>query len=114
MLVDPSSQIAEEKILEAMAEGEFDNLPGRGEALDLDGYFATPEGWRMGLSVLRSAGVVPEEIEFLREMQECRERLESGTEVEKEQARRRLAELASAYEMKMQRFREQGSTTRVG
>ena len=34
---------ADEKIKEAIAKGDFDNLPGKGEPLDLDAYFATPE-----------------------------------------------------------------------
>ena len=29
----------DEKIKEAIARGEFDNLPGKGKALDLDDYF---------------------------------------------------------------------------
>ena len=39
-------KIAEEKIEEAIAAGEFDNLPGQGKPLDLDAYFATPEQMR--------------------------------------------------------------------
>jgi hypothetical protein len=31
---------ADEKIKEAMAKGEFDNLPDKGKPLDLDAYFA--------------------------------------------------------------------------
>jgi hypothetical protein len=34
---------ADEKIKEAIAKGEFDNLPSKGRPLDLDAYFATPE-----------------------------------------------------------------------
>jgi hypothetical protein len=39
---------ADEKIKQALARGEFDNLPGKGKPLDLDAYFATPEHLRMG------------------------------------------------------------------
>ena len=35
---------ADEKIKEAIARGEFDNLPGKGKPLNLDAYFATPGG----------------------------------------------------------------------
>ena len=58
---------ADEKIKEAIAKGEFDNLPGKGKPLDLDAYFATPEHLRMGYSVLKSADIIPEEMELLRE-----------------------------------------------
>jgi hypothetical protein len=43
------------KIKEAIARGEFDNLPGKDKPLDLDAYFATPEHLRMGYSILKSA-----------------------------------------------------------
>ena len=32
-------RIAENRIREAMQQGEFDNLPGAGKPIDLDGYF---------------------------------------------------------------------------
>jgi hypothetical protein len=50
---------ADEKIKEAFAKGEFDNLPGKGKPLDLDAYFATPEHLRMGYSILKSADIIP-------------------------------------------------------
>jgi DnaJ-like protein len=34
-------RIAVEKIKEAIAKGEFNNLPGKGTSLDLDAYFTT-------------------------------------------------------------------------
>ena len=37
----------EQKIREAIARGEFDNLSGSGKPLDLDAYFNTPEDLRM-------------------------------------------------------------------
>jgi len=55
--------------MEAIARGEFDNLPGKGKPLDLDGYFATPEHLRMGYSMLKSADIIPEEMELLREIE---------------------------------------------
>ncbi|HEU5236640.1 MAG TPA: DUF1992 domain-containing protein, partial [Pyrinomonadaceae bacterium] len=48
---------SDEKIKEAIAKGEFDNLPGAGKPLDLDAYFATPEPLRMGYSILKSADI---------------------------------------------------------
>jgi hypothetical protein len=44
----------EQKIREAMARGEFDNLPGKGKPLDLEAYFNTPEDLRMAYSILKS------------------------------------------------------------
>ncbi len=59
----------DEKIEEAIAKGEFDNLPGKGKPLDLDAYFATPEHLRMAYSILKSADIIPEEMELLREIE---------------------------------------------
>ncbi len=56
---------ADEKIKQAIAKGEFDNLPGKGKPLDLGAYFATPEHLRMGYSILKNAGIIPEEMELL-------------------------------------------------
>ena len=60
-------RLAENRIREAMREGVFDNLPSRG-AIDLEEYFKLPAELRMAYSVLKSAGIVPEEVELLREI----------------------------------------------
>jgi len=60
---------ADEKIKEAIAKGEFDNLPGKGKPLDLRAYFATPEHLRMSYSILKSAGIIPEEMELLKQIE---------------------------------------------
>ena len=49
----------EQKIREAMARGEFDNLAGSGKPLDLDAYFNTPEDLRMAFSMLKSNDLYP-------------------------------------------------------
>lgn len=62
-------RLVENKIREAMAKGEFDNLPGRGRPLDLTDYFNTPEELRLGYAMLKSAGFVPAEVELQREIE---------------------------------------------
>jgi hypothetical protein len=61
-------KLVEEKIQEAMARGDFDNLAGIGKPLDLDSYFAAPEDLRMAWSMLKSAGYMPEEAQALKEI----------------------------------------------
>ncbi len=68
-------RIIEEKILEAIEKGEFDNLPGSGKPLDLDAYFSTPADVRLGYSVLKSAGCVPPEVELGREIEHLKREL---------------------------------------
>ena len=62
------SRIAENRIREAMEQGEFDNLPGAGQPLSLEEYFATPEDMRMAYSVLKNANCRPLEVELLNEI----------------------------------------------
>ncbi len=70
-------KLVEEKIREAMTNGEFDNLPGKGKPIDLDAYFATPEDVRVAYSVLKSSGFVPEEAQLLRDVESLKEALEN-------------------------------------
>jgi len=62
-------------IQEAIARGEFDNLPGKGKPVDLSDYFNTPEEVRLAYSVLKSADILPEEAEILKEITILREEL---------------------------------------
>jgi hypothetical protein len=55
----PFSRIAEDRIREAMAQGQFENLPGAGRPLNLEEYFRTSEDLRMVYSILTSASGNP-------------------------------------------------------
>lgn len=70
----------EQKIREAMARGEFDNLAGSGKPLDLDAYFNTPEDLRMAFSMLKSNDFVPEEVEIFKEIAELNEHIKTCTD----------------------------------
>ncbi len=67
-------KIIEEKILEAIANGEFDNLEGTGKPINLDDYFATPEDLRVGQALLKSNKFVPEEVDLLKEIGQLKEK----------------------------------------
>ncbi len=71
----PFERLIEEKIRKAIENGEFDNLSGKGKPLDLEAYFATPADVRLGYSVLKSAGCVPEEIALQKEIESLKEKL---------------------------------------
>lgn len=68
-------KIIEEKILEAIANGEFDNLEGTGKPINLDDYFATPEDLRVGQALLKSNKFVPEEVDLLKEIGNLKEQV---------------------------------------
>ena len=54
--------IAEKRIEEAQAKGEFDDLPGRGRPLELEDMSHVPEELRMAYKILRNAGCLPPEL----------------------------------------------------
>ena len=109
----PFEKNADEKIEEAIARGEFDNLPGKGKPLDLDAYFATPEHLRMGYSILKSADIIPEEMELLREIEDLKRSLDSSTTLaEKKALRQQLSEKLTNLNMKMEHNRQKHLTNR--
>jgi hypothetical protein len=69
--------LVEKKIQEAMACGDFDNLPGTGRPLDLDDDALVPEELRLAYRILKNAGFVPPEVETLNEIAQL-ERLAMG------------------------------------
>ena len=56
--------IAEQRIREAINNGEFDHLEGFGKPIDLSDYFSVPADDRVAFHILKNSGVVPEEIEL--------------------------------------------------
>jgi len=61
-------KIAEQRILEAIGRGEFDDLPGEGRPLDLDDDTLVPAEMRLAFRILRNAGYVPEEVTLRRQI----------------------------------------------
>lgn len=61
-------RIAEQRILESIARGELDQLPGAGAPLDLDDDSLVPPEMRLAFRVLKNAGYVPEEVRLRREI----------------------------------------------
>ena len=96
---------ADEKIKQALARGEFDNLPGKGKPLDLDAYFATPEHLRMSYSILKSADIVPAEMELLKQIEGLKKSLDTCTsEIEKSAIQKQLSEKITYFNMRMERY----------
>jgi hypothetical protein len=97
----------DDKIKEAIARGEFDNLPGKGKSLDLDAYFAMPEHLRMGYSILKSADIIPEEMQLLRQIEGLKKSLDSSTTLtEKKALRQQLSEKLTNLNMRMEHKRK--------
>ncbi|WP_409340835.1 DnaJ family domain-containing protein [Paenibacillus sp. MBLB4367] len=66
--MDIFESITERRIAEAIAKGEFDDLPGKGKPLALEDLTHIPEDLRMSYKVLKNAGVLPEEMQLRKDM----------------------------------------------
>ena len=69
--------LAEERIREAQDRGEFDNLPGQGQPLQLEDDSHVPEELRMAYKLLRNGGYLPPDIEERKEIDSLLDLLES-------------------------------------
>lgn len=103
---DVIGRIAEHKIQEAMEEGKFDNLPGKGKPIVFDEDSSTPLHLRMANKVLKNAGVLPDwmqaQKDVIAERQEV-SRLLSRLTKENQQRRVRL-EALPAYHIEVSKF----------
>jgi DNA-binding response OmpR family regulator len=102
----PPTRAIEAIIQDAMARGEFDNLPGAGKPLDLSAYFDTPEEVRLAYSILKNADVLPREAELLKEVAAFKEELESTTdEGKRKRLRKAIEERLLKYRLLVERKR---------
>jgi len=106
----PFGRLAERRIREAIAQGEFDHLPGAGKPLNLEEYFSTPEDLRMAFSILKNANCAPAEVELLKEISRLAQALaETSDAAARQELQRTLAhrqtELAIALERRPPRER---------
>lgn len=108
MMFDESAllRLAEQKIQEAMKNGEFDNLPGKGRPLNLDDLRNVPPELRMEYKVLKNAGLLPEEMDIRKEITLLEKLLaECHDDDKKARLRQQIAEKTIMYNIKMERRR---------
>ena len=93
-------RIAEQRILDAIGRGEFDNLEGAGKPLDHSDYFNAPPDLRAVYHILKNAGVVPEEVDLLNSIHRINSHIRSGlTADEKERLTREKVLLETRLNM---------------
>lgn len=103
-------KLAHHRIEEAIAAGEFDDLPGRGQPLDLAEYFSRPAAERAGASLLKNAGVLPPEMETLKSIARIEEMLAACAAPDRQRRlREELQELRVGFAMAMERRRKRES-----
>ena len=93
---------------EAMARGDFDNLPNKGKPIDLTEYFNTPEEFRVAASILKNAGIKPREADMLHEIAELKEKLKSCLDSgERASIRERIQYLQIGLNLALERIQQQ-------
>ena len=90
--LDWTELVAERKIQDAMEAGEFDNLPGKGQPLDLDVNPFEPPHQRAANRILKNARALPEWLQLEKDIEREREVLHTS----RERARRTLRQARSA------------------
>lgn len=100
-------KIAEKKIREAMANGTFDVIAD-GRPLDQDAYFSIPEELRLAYTVLKNAGGIPEEVEYLKEVDRLNDAIAAAPdEAAKAPLREQLAAAQLRLALALERSRKQ-------
>ncbi len=96
---------------ESEASGEMKAAPSYGKPLHFgDGYDETPAELRMGMKVLKDAGVVPPEVELMQQAASLEAQLAATSD---EAARRalmqRVSEMRQAIALRLEKLRASGT-----
>lgn len=99
------------KLGESHASGELQSAPSYGKPLNLgDGYEQTPETLRMGMKILKDAGVLPPEVELMQQIEAERLALETITdEAVALAARQRLSSMRQQLALRLEKLRGSGT-----
>src|SRR3954465_6587754 len=87
--MDIFQKIAENKIREAMEEGLFKEIPGKGKPFTFEDDSMVPEDLRQCHKILKNAHCLPPELEIRRDIFNIRQMLESARDEETRTALRR-------------------------
>jgi hypothetical protein len=103
--------LLEDHIGRALAEsdrsGELRSAPSYGKPLHFgDGYDDTPAELRMGFKMLKDAGVLPPEVELMRQISALQAQLDAApAAADAAGLRQRIAELRQALALRLERLR---------
>lgn len=99
------AMIAENRIREAVDRGDFDNLPGQGQALRIEDLSHVPEELRMAYKILKNSNYLPPELERRREIGKLADLMDAcPCEKEKVRHMRKLRFLLQKLDMEKSSF----------
>ena len=75
------NKIVEERIKAAQRKGDFDNLEGSGQPLNLNELNGVPEDLRLAYKMLKNADLLPPEIALKKEIRQTEDLLQDITDV---------------------------------
>ena len=94
--------IAEKRIKEAIQQGQFENLPGKGKPLVFEDDSMIPEDLRMAYKILKNSGFLPPELQTEKDI---RNAIDLLSELEDEQERYRQVTKLNVLITKMNMMR---------
>jgi Domain of unknown function (DUF1992) len=108
-------KLLDDHIGQALAQsektGELRAAPSYGKPLQFgDGYDDTPAELRMGMKILKDAGVLPPEVQLMRDIEALRQSLVGAPDDEQScAAQQRLVEMQQTLALRLERLRINGS-----
>jgi hypothetical protein len=96
---------------ESEASGELRSAPSFGKPLDLgDGYDETPLELRMGMKILKDAGVLPPEVELMQRIATVQAEADAAPDATTARIlQQRVAEMRQALALRLERLRLSGT-----
>jgi hypothetical protein len=102
--MDVFQQIAENRIREAMEEGLFEQIPGKGKPFRFEDDSMVPEDLRQSHKILKNAHCLPAELELRKDIFNIRQMIESAVDEETRMAlQRKLNSATLALDMRRTR-----------
>ena len=96
------------QLAESHRSGELRSAPSYGKPLNLgDGYEETPAELRMGMKILKDAGVVPPEVELMQLIEAQRQPVEAAPD--DTAARQQLADMRQRLALRLEKLRGSGT-----
>ncbi|MEH6905945.1 DnaJ family domain-containing protein [Neobacillus drentensis] len=103
--MDLFSRIVEDKIKEAIKNGEFDNLPGMGKPLNLkDDLPGMSAEMKMGYRMLKNAGYISDQVELRKELVTLNDLISAATD---DKEIERLSEKLTCKQLQFEKVMEQ-------
>lgn len=103
--MDLFSRIAEDKIKEAIKNGEFENLPGMGKPLDLkDDLPGMSAEMKMGYRMLKNAGFISDQVDLRKELITLNDLISAATD---DDEINRLQEKLTRKQLQFEKIMEQ-------